>query len=64
VIFPRENAADLDELPPETRKALEFIPADRIEDVFAHAFAGAKRRRAAPRRPQAVERAAALPLQH
>ena len=60
VIFPRENAPDLDELPPETRKALEFIPADTIEEVFASAFGG--KRRAGSRRPQGVERAAALPL--
>jgi ATP-dependent Lon protease len=60
VIFPRENAPDLDELPPETRKALEFIPADTIEDVFASAFDG--KRRAGSRRPQGVERAAAMPL--
>ena len=43
VIFPRENEPDLDELPPETREALEFIPADTIEDVFAAAFAGKRR---------------------
>jgi ATP-dependent Lon protease len=60
VIFPRENAPDLDELPPETRKALEFIPADTIEDVLDHAFAGATRRTTS-RRPVAVERAAARP---
>ena len=40
VIFPRENEPDLDELPPETRAALEFVPADTIEDVFAAAFDG------------------------
>jgi ATP-dependent Lon protease len=60
IIFPRENEPDLDELPPETRKALEFIPADTIEDVFANAFTAGKSR-AASRRPQAIERAAALP---
>jgi ATP-dependent Lon protease len=60
IIFPRENEPDLDELPPETRKALEFIPADTIEDVFASAFAKGKMRTAS-RRPQAVERAAASP---
>ena len=48
VVFPRENEPDLDELPPETRRALEFVPADTIEDVFAAAFNG-KRRRAATR---------------
>jgi ATP-dependent Lon protease len=60
IIFPRENEPDLDELPPETRKALEFIPADTIEDVFASAFTAGKGR-SASRRPRAVERAAALP---
>jgi ATP-dependent Lon protease len=59
VVFPRENEPDLEELPPETREALEFVPADTIEDVFAAAFDG--RRRARARRPHAVERAAAKP---
>jgi ATP-dependent Lon protease len=58
VIFPRENEPDLEELPAEARQALEFIPADTIEDVFAAAFTGA---RARSRRPRAVERAAAMP---
>ena len=57
IIYPRENESELEELPPETRKAIEFIPADTIEDVFAAAFAGRRAGRA--RRPQAVERAAA-----
>src|SRR5439155_25072613 len=35
VILPRENEPDLEELPEETRKALEFVFADTIEDVFA-----------------------------
>ena len=38
VIYPRENTPDLAELPPETRAALEFVPVDTIEDVFAAAF--------------------------
>jgi ATP-dependent Lon protease len=58
VIFPRENEPDLDELPPETRDALEFVPADTIEEVFAAAFAG--KRRARPR-PTVLEPQAALP---
>jgi ATP-dependent Lon protease len=57
VIYPRENEPDLEDLPSETRAAIEFIPAETIEDVFAAAFAG--RRRVRTRRPQAVERAAA-----
>jgi ATP-dependent Lon protease len=54
VIFPRENEPDLDDLPPETRKALEFIPVDRIQDVFEAAFTGKRRAR-----PQSIERRAA-----
>jgi ATP-dependent Lon protease len=60
VIFPRENEPDLDELPAETRSALEFIPADSIEDVFAAAFAHTGRARS--RRPRVVERQAAKGL--
>jgi len=57
VIFPRENEPDLDDLPPETRKALEFIPVDRIQDVFEAAFTGKRRTR--PQSAQSIERAAA-----
>jgi ATP-dependent Lon protease len=59
VVFPRENEPDLDDLPEETREALEFIPVDTIEEVFAVVFGG--RRRARARRPAAIERAAAMP---
>ena len=57
VVFPRENEADLDELPPETRAAMEFVPADTIEDVFAAVFDG--RRRARARRGQPAAKLAA-----
>ena len=57
VVFPRDNEPDLDELPIETRKALEFIPADTIEDVFAAAFDG--KRRIMRRGAQAGEKLAA-----
>jgi len=60
VILPRENEPELEELPPETREALTFVPADTIEDVFAAAFDG--RRGAGSRRsPATVERQAARP---
>jgi ATP-dependent Lon protease len=59
VILPRENEAELVELPPETREAIEFIPADTIEDVFAAAFDGKRPARARGRGPRAVERQAA-----
>jgi ATP-dependent Lon protease len=58
VILPRENRPDLDELPPETREALEFVLADSIEDVFEAAFA-AESARGGPRRAPAPERQAA-----
>jgi ATP-dependent Lon protease len=60
VVFPRENEPDLEDLPPETRKALEFIPVDKIQEVFAAAFDG--KRRARPRSAQGTERRAALPV--
>jgi ATP-dependent Lon protease len=59
VVFPRENEPDLDELPPETRKAIRFVPAETIEDVFAAAFDG--KRRARRHRPTLVDRQAAAP---
>ncbi len=60
LIYPRENESDLAELPPETRAALEFIPAETIEDVLAAAFDGTRRARAR-RSPAALERQAAGP---
>jgi ATP-dependent Lon protease len=59
VILPRENEAELVELPPETRDAIDFIPADTIEDVFAAAFDGKRPARSRGRSSQAVERQAA-----
>ena len=59
VVFPRENEPDLEELPPETRAAIEFIPADTIEQVFEAAFAGKHAARAP--RPRALVRQAAAP---
>ena len=59
VIFPRENEPDLDDLPPEARAAIEFIPVDTIEEVFAAAFDG--KRRARPRAARGIERQAAKP---
>jgi ATP-dependent Lon protease len=57
VVFPRENEPDLEDLPAETRDALEFVPASTIDEVFAGAFDG--RRRGRTRRPSGVERQAA-----
>ena len=38
VIMPRENEPDLAELPPETRRELEFVLVDSIDEVFEAAF--------------------------
>jgi ATP-dependent Lon protease len=40
VILPSENGVDLDDLPAETRRDLEFVLVDSIEQVFAVAFDG------------------------
>jgi ATP-dependent Lon protease len=40
VILPRENEADLAELPAETREHLEFVLADTLDDVLGAAFDG------------------------
>jgi len=55
VIMPRENEPDLAELPTETKRELEFILVDSIDEVFAAAFAG----NGARARPVAVEEKAA-----
>jgi ATP-dependent Lon protease len=59
VIMPRENEADLDELPQETREELTFIPVDSIQEVLANAFDGNVLR--ARRRAGSLERQAAAP---
>ena len=58
VIFPRENESDLEELPEETRKELEFVPVDTIEEAFEVAFDGSLPHMATPR-PLTRERKAA-----
>jgi ATP-dependent Lon protease len=41
VILPKENEADLDDLPPDVRSSMRFVPADTIDDVLEAAFPGA-----------------------
>ncbi len=40
VILPRGNQKDLRDLPEEVRKEMEFIFADRVEDVLAEMLPG------------------------
>jgi ATP-dependent Lon protease len=58
VIFPRENERDLEELPEEIRKELEFVPVDWIEEVLETAFDGSLPK-VAPARALSPERKAA-----
>jgi ATP-dependent Lon protease len=57
VVIPHENEPDLEDLPEEAKKQLEFILADSVEDVLAVAFDGSKP--AVRRAPVAAERQAA-----
>jgi ATP-dependent Lon protease len=57
VILPRENEPDLEELPEDTRKKLEFVLADEVPDVLEAALDGKARARL--RRPVGIERRAA-----
>jgi ATP-dependent Lon protease len=43
VILPRENEPDLQELPPETKRELDFVLVDSIDQVLDAAFDGAKK---------------------
>jgi ATP-dependent Lon protease len=43
VILPRENEPDLAELPPETKRDLEFVLVDSIDEVLDAALNGARR---------------------
>jgi ATP-dependent Lon protease len=57
MILPSENEVDLSELPDETRRELEFIPVDSIQQVLDVAFAGSTN--GATRQAPAAERQAA-----
>ena len=62
VILPRGNEADLEDLPPETKRDLEFILVDSIEQVFDVAFDGTEPSVVA--RQRAVEPQAAASRSH
>ncbi|HEX3912930.1 MAG TPA: endopeptidase La [Steroidobacteraceae bacterium] len=47
VILPARNRRDLEEIPDSVRNRLEFVWAEKIDDVFARAFEGAPAERAA-----------------
>ncbi len=43
VIIPKRNQADLDDLPPEIREKMQFVLADRVEQVFDTALTDRKK---------------------
>ena len=45
VILPKRNEVDLDELPKEVRDSLEFVLAERVEQVWDHALMEGKARK-------------------
>ena len=38
VIVPKDNMEDLDDVPADVKKSVQFVPAETIDDVFAAAF--------------------------
>ena len=52
VILPKENEADLDELPDDVREAMRFVLADAIDDVLEAAFPAADGQGVSPRGPR------------
>jgi ATP-dependent Lon protease len=58
VVLPKENEPDLEDLPKETRKELEFVLAEHVDEVLAAAFAGVSPLQR-PRRVGSQEKAAA-----
>ncbi|HMB18888.1 MAG TPA: endopeptidase La [Gaiellaceae bacterium] len=58
VVLPKENEPDLEDLPNETRKGIEFVLADHVDEVLATAFDGGAPLKA-PRRVGSPERKAA-----
>jgi ATP-dependent Lon protease len=59
VVLPHDNEPDLQELPKETKEALEFVLADSIDQVLEAAFDG--RGPVLAGRTAATERQAAMP---
>jgi ATP-dependent Lon protease len=56
VILPRDNEPDLEELPAETKRAIDFTLVDSVDEVFDVAFDG---RGGARPKPAVVRDAAA-----
>ena len=51
VILPRKNLNDLQDLPPDMRRRIQFIPVDHMDEVLEAALEQTLPRRSAPPRP-------------
>ena len=51
VILPRKNLNDLQDLPPDMRRRIQFIPVDHMDEVLEAALETTLPRRSAPPRP-------------
>jgi len=51
VILPKRNVNDLEEVPPEIKSKIEFIPVERVGEVLFHAL-GIEMKRPEKRRPE------------
>jgi ATP-dependent Lon protease len=44
VILPKQNEKDLDDIPEEVRESLDFVLAERVDDVFTAALISGRQR--------------------
>ena len=51
MILPRKNLNDLQDLPPDMRRRMRFIPVDHMDEVLEAALEQTLPRRSAPPRP-------------
>ena len=50
IVLPKENEADLEDIPEEVRKVLSFHPVNTLDEVLAVALMPAEKRRTGPKR--------------
>ena len=64
VLIPQRNQRDLVDIPDNVKKAMKFIPVQRVEELVEHAFAPLKEAKAAApkaKAPKAAQPAARKP---
>ena len=58
IILPKDNAADIDDIPEEVQKTLTFHLAETLDDVMAVALVGGTKAKAAPKKKRAPKKKA------